>query len=95
MSRMVDLTQGMLGEAMAALIGHDAAQAATLHLVFRELASLHGQALEELAGALAEERLTPQAAFALTGATQRLERIGNEVLDLANQVRHLAIRNGQ
>lgn len=87
--RLAELTQGMLSDALEALVNGDATQASALHLVFREVAGLHRKALGELAGAVGEQKLSPSCGIALSGVVLRLDRVASEVLDMANQVSHL------
>ncbi|MCK4373944.1 MAG: hypothetical protein KAX19_01405 [Candidatus Brocadiae bacterium] len=90
---MAALTQSMLSDAIEAFIRRDAAQAAALHLVFRELASLNGRAVKELSEGIAGGEIPAAVGAAFVGVAQRLERIGDDVLSIANQVRHLDLRN--
>lgn len=87
--RMVGLTQEMLSEVLGAFVEHDATRASALHLVFRELASAKADAAEQLSQAVQEGPVAPEVGMALFGVAQRLERIGDEVLDACNQVTHL------
>jgi len=86
---LAELTRGMLSDGLEALVNGDAAEASALHLVFREVAALHKKALDELAGAVSKQKLSPQCGIALSGVVLRLDRVASEALDLCNQVSHL------
>lgn len=92
-ARMAELTQSMLSDGIEALINRDAAAAAGLYPLFQELASLKSQAVEELTERMVEEEIAIPLLATFLGVAQRLERIGDEVLDISNQVRHLYPRN--
>jgi phosphate transport system protein len=87
--QMAELTQSMLSDVIEAFINHDAAEAGGLHLVFRELASLNGRTREELASAMSDGKLPVPLGLSLVCLAQQFEEIGNEVLDISNQVRQL------
>ncbi|MHC4481664.1 MAG: phosphate signaling complex PhoU family protein [Planctomycetota bacterium] len=87
--RLTQLAQSMLSDALEAFVNHDEAEAGGLHLVFRELTALRAEAIEELVRAMAGGELAVPAGAALAGVAQRLEDIGNEVLDMSTQIRHL------
>jgi len=91
--RMATLTQSMLSDALEALVNRDAVEAAALHLVSRELASLNGQATRELTEGLAGGRIAVPLGAACLGAAQRLARIGDEALEISNQVSRLYRHN--
>ncbi|MFO8008332.1 MAG: phosphate uptake regulator PhoU [Candidatus Brocadiia bacterium] len=87
--QMVELAQEMLSEMLGAFVDHDGTRASALHLVFRELASARTEAGGKLPQAVEDGSLAAAVGMALFGVTQRLERIGDEVLDACNQVTHL------
>jgi phosphate transport system protein len=87
--RMVGLTQSMLSDVIEAFLNRDVAEASGLHLVFRELTSLSNEAVTELSEAMQKASVEIQAGTALLSVAQRLERIGDEVLDISNHVSHL------
>ncbi len=87
--RMIELTQNMLGDVVEALLTRDAAEASALHLVFRELAELERGAIAELVQRIRGNGLAPDVGVRLAGVSQRLLRIGDEVLGISNEVAHL------
>ncbi len=90
LARMVELVQSMHGDVLEAFINRDEAEASALHLVFGELASLGEQVSDELPGHMEEERVSARLALALVQVGQRLERIADDILDVANNVAHLS-----
>ncbi len=86
---MIELTQSMLGDVIEALVNHNAEEAAGLHLVSRELASLDAKAVDELGDAMLNGRVPVHLGTGLVRAVQRLQHVGNEVLDIANQLYHV------
>ncbi len=88
-SRMATLTQSMLSDVLEAFINRDSAEAGALHLVFREVSSLAGGAVEELTGGMTDGKITVPAGVALVGVVRGLKRVGDDVLDISNQVSHL------
>jgi phosphate transport system protein len=87
--RLAELTQSMLGDALDAFVNRDAVQAGALHLVFRELASQTAQTVKAITQGLTTSEIAAPLGAACLGVAQRLQRIGDEVLDISNQVSHL------
>jgi phosphate uptake regulator len=87
--RMAELIQGMLGDAVDGLIRRRAEASAGLHLVLGEVRDA-GQVLAgRLADGVGKGNVTPEASGAFCVMAQHLERIGGEVLEVANQTRYL------
>jgi len=91
--RLAALAQSMLGDAIEALANRDAAEAATLRQTFRELTSLSSLATQELTERLTAGEIGMPVGAVCLGVAQRLERIGDEVLDISNQVNHIYRQN--
>jgi len=91
--RLAELAQGMLSGCIESLINCDPDRAAGLHEAFRTLAASHRSAVLALAQALSDGQVSVPVCAALAGVAQRLERVGNEVLEAATYVRHLYLRN--
>ena len=90
---LAELAQGMLRDAIEAFINRDPEEAGGLHMVFRELASLRAETTDLLARGMAAGEVPIATGILFVGVAQRLESFGSEVLDIANQVRHLCLRN--
>jgi phosphate transport system protein len=88
-ARMVALGQSMLNEALGAFVDRDAPGASALHSVFRELALLAEEAADDIADRVQGGGLEARQGAVLLGVTQRLERIGDEVLSVSNEVSHM------
>ena len=91
--RMAELAEGMLSDAIEAFINKDAEEAGGLHLVYRELATVGTETVDLLVHGMAAGELPLDLGTVFAGVAQRLESFGSEVLDIANQVRHLSLRN--
>jgi phosphate uptake regulator len=87
--RLIEAVQGMLGDVLAALANRDGAAAPGLHAAFREVAGLCAGAVGEAGAGVQRGELPPAFGTALISVAQRLERIGDEILEVANQVNHL------
>jgi len=92
---MVERTQSMLSDVMEALVNHDCKEAAALHLACRELASLDDRAVEQLGEGMLNGAIPLKLGTGFVRMAQRLQRIGHEVLDIANQVCHVSRRAGE
>ncbi len=92
---MVERTQSMLSDVMEALVNHDCKEAAALHLACRELASLDDRAVEQLGEGMLTGAIPLKLGTGFVRMAQRLQHIGHEVLDVANQVCHLSHRAGE
>jgi len=86
--RMADLTQSMLSDCIEAFINRDAAEASSLHAVFRKVASLRDGVQADAERSITDGLLPVAVGCRLVGIGQRIARIGDEVLDIANQVSH-------
>ncbi len=95
LAEMVELAQSMLSDVIEAFINRDVSEASGLHLVFRELSSLHARVVREVPEAAEKGEVTAPAGTALICVAQRLERIGDEVVDISNHVTHLYRNTGQ
>jgi len=91
--RMATLAQSMLSDALEALVNRDPVEAVALHLVFRELASLKSAAGRELTEGMANGHVRVPAGVACLAVAEGLERVGQEVLEVSNQVHRLYRRN--
>jgi len=87
--RMIELTQSMLSDTVEALLSRNATAASAVHLVFRELAGVASRAQVELGMSMQKGELSIPAGMTLACVAQRLERVGEEVVGIANQVAHL------
>ena len=93
--RLAEVAQGMLSDLVGALANGDPTQAEGLHIAFRELAAQRKIAVAELAEAMASDSIEAMVGVTLVGVSGNLERIGDEVVDAANHLRHVALRNQQ
>jgi len=91
---MAELTQSMLSDALEAYVNHDLTEAAAVHLVYRELAALHAQAADELSRGMADGEVAAPTGAAFIAVAGRLERIGQEALNIGAHVSHLCRANG-
>lgn len=90
--RLAELTQSMLNDVIEAFINRDAGEAAGLHLVYGELAALRARSVDELGDGMLKGSIPIQLGIALVGVSQRLQRMGDEVLDISNLVCRLEAR---
>lgn len=93
--RMAELMQGMLGDAVDALIRRRPEASTGLHLVLSEIRDAGYGIPEDLAGRILDGTMTPEAAARFCQIGQILEQMGSEVLEIANQTRCMAAGNGE